>query len=367
MKVTLRQRKKSNKISLYLDYYESGKRQYEYLDLYLTPEPEKGTLSAEEKKENKKNLAFAEAIQAKRLVEIQNNIYGFENKAKLAASFINYVEYLAKQKKSSKGNYDNWDSALKHLRKFARNDIRFREIDKKWLESFKEYLDHNAKTSANKHLSENTKISYFNKIRAALKKAVADGIILKNPSLEVQGFHVVEAERKFLTLDELQSLAKTECDVPVLKQAFIFSALTGLRWSDINKLTWSEVQYSTEMSNYIRFRQQKTKEAETLPISSEAFSLLGARGRPEERVFVGLKYSSWFNLRLQQWALDAKITKRITFHSARHTFATLQLTFDTDLYTVSKLLGHRNIKTTQIYAKIIDKKKSEAVNKIKLF
>ena len=131
-------------------------------------------------------------------------------------------------------------------------------------------------------------------------------------------------------------------------------------------MTWAEVQFSNEIGHYIRFRQKKTKGAETQPISDQAFELLGERTIPDERVFVGLKYSAWHNLKLQQWVMKAGISKTITFHCARHTYATLQLTLGTDIYTVSKLLGHKDLKTTQIYAKIIDERKKEAANKIKL-
>ena len=94
--------------------------------------------------------------------------------------------------------------------------------------------------------------------------------------------------------------------------------------------------------------------------------LAGERGDAKERVFVGLKYSAWHNLKLQQWAMKAGISKTITFHCARHTYATLQLTLGTDIFTVSKLLGHKDLKTTQIYAKIIDERKTAAASKIKL-
>ena len=94
--------------------------------------------------------------------------------------------------------------------------------------------------------------------------------------------------------------------------------------------------------------------------------MLGDRDDKDERVLKGLKYSAWHNLKLQQWMLRAGISKTITFHCARHTYATLQLTLGTDIYTVSKLLGHKELKTTQVYAKIIDDKKKEAAGKIKL-
>jgi integrase len=366
MNVTLRQRLKGDKISLYLDYYSNGKRQYEYLQLYLTPEPEKGKLSKKEKDENKKTLELAEAIRSKRHLEIKNGIYGFQDSGKLKGSFLRYVEYLAEQRKDSSGNYGNWDSALKHLKKYAPHDVSFQQIDKKWLEGFKEYLQKEAKTPAKQPLSQNSQSSYYNKIRAALREAVKEEIINRNPADAVEGIKPGEPEREFLTLDELQAMAKADCDIEILKKGFLFSALTGLRWSDVNKLLWLEVQHSKEIGNYIRFRQKKTKGAETLPISEDAMKLLGERGKPDERVFATLKYSSWHNIKLQQWALRAGVTKTISFHCARHTYATLQLTLGTDIYTVSKLLGHKDLKTTQIYAKIIDEKKKDAANKIKI-
>ena len=114
----------------------------------------------------------------------------------------------------------------------------------------------------------------------------------------------------------------------------------------------------------LKFQQQKTKGVENLPISEQAVKVLGERGEDEEKIFRYLKYSAHHNNKLHKWVKDSGIDKHITFHSARHTFATLQLTMDTDIYTVSKLLGHRHLKTTEIYVKVIDKKKIDAVGKI---
>lgn len=255
---------------------------------------------------------------------------------------------------------------IKHLKAFIPQDISFEFVNCQFVQDFKEYLDKKAIAHGSQRLSQNSKYSYFNKLRAALKQAVKDGIIPHNPAEGVEAFKQGEPEREFLTLDELQACVKAECDIPQLKTAFIFSCLTGLRWSDIQKLLWSEVQHSNEMAYYIQFRQKKTKGAETLPISEQAINLLGERRDKDARVFVGLKYSAWHNLKLQQWVRRAGVTKTITFHCARHTYATLQLTMGTDIYTVSKLLGHRELKTTQVYAKIIDDKKKEAATKIKL-
>lgn len=366
MNVTLRQRQKGERVSLYLDYYHQGKRKYEYLQLYLIPEPNKGKLSKEQKEENRRTLALAEAIRAKRFLEIQNGIYGFQDQGKIKGSFLRYFENLTEKRRESNGNYGNWDSTLKHLRKFVKIDVTFAQIDKSWLENFKDYLQKEARTVNNQPLSQNTASSYYAKVKAAFQEAYKEGIIQKNPAEEIDGIRPGEPEREFLTLEELQQMAKAECEVPVLKRAFLFSAITGLRWSDVQKMIWSEVQYSNENGYYIRFKQKKTKGFETLPISEQAMELLGERAESDERVFAGLKYSAWYNLKLQQWVMKAGISKTITFHCARHTFATLHLTLGTDIYTVSKLLGHKELKTTQVYAKVIDQKKIEAVNRIKL-
>ena len=362
MKVTLRQRNQGGKTSLYLDYYHKGKRKAEYLKLYLDPN-KKGK---HDRELNKKTLQLAETIRAQRQIEIQNGMYGFRDNEKMKGNFISYIELLSEKRSGSLGNYGNWKSMLKHLKAFADPKVTFADVDKHFIEDFKEYLDNDAIAHSNHGLSQNSKYSYFNKLRAALKQAMKDDLMPKNPADEVSAFKQGETEREFLTLEELQAAVEVDCDMPKLKTAFIFSCLTGLRWSDIKKLTWSEIQQSKDLGHYIRFTQQKTKGVETQPVSEQAIDLLGERQEPAERVFKDLKYSSWHNLKLQQWMMRAGITKSISFHCARHTYATLQITAGTDIYTVSKLLGHRELKTTQIYAKIIDNKKREAANKIQI-
>ena len=91
---------------------------------------------------------------------------------------------------------------------------------------------------------------------------------------------------------------------------------------------------------------------------------MGTRGKDSDKVFSGFKYGSWALLELRRWVLAAGITKDITFHCARHTFAVVLLEKGADIYTVSKLLGHKELATTQIYAKVMDKKKQEAVDLI---
>jgi integrase len=344
--------------SLFLDISWNGKRSKEYLKLYVN-----SPKSAIDREFNKQTLALAENIRAKRQTELQNNGWGFSNDFKLDTNFIQYFESLIEKRKYSPGNWGNWDSTLKHLQKYCSPQTTFRDIDTSFVEGFKYHLQHDAKTKSDTPLSINSQSSYFNKFRSALKQAFDDRILPDNPARIVKGIKTDDTHREYLTIEELKSLVKTPCKYPVMKNAFLFSCLTGLRWSDINKLKWSEVQKQGEGFR-VTFRQQKTRGQEYLDISDQARTYLGQQGNPDERVFVGLKYSGWHNIELQRWIMRAGITKDITFHCGRHTFAVLQLELNTDIYTVSKLLGHKELKTTQVYAKIMDQKKREAMNKM---
>ena len=369
MKIFLRQRKQTIKgtISLYLEIYKGttqtpdGKtkpiREYEYLNLYLINKP----TNPIDKQQNKENINLAKSIQAKRELEIKNGNYGFTNEFKKQTNFIAYFKNLV-SKKETKGNLGNWYSTLKHLENFANCNTTFNDIDIQFAERFKAYLSKTKKKDG-KLLSNNSKASYFAKFRASLNEAVKEKIIYGNPAVETGNFKTIESQREYLTLDEVRKLAQTECRYDVLKRAFLFSCLTGLRWSDIKNLLWNDVQ-TTGTNWRVHFKQQKTKGQQYLDINQQAKDLMLETGKPDERVFIGLQYSDYFNVALQMWVLKAGITKHITFHCARHTFAVLQLSLGTEIYTLSKMLGHSELKTTQIYAKIVDEKMFEAVNKI---
>ena len=155
-------------------------------------------------------------------------------------------------------------------------------------------------------------------------------------------------------------MVEAECKYPALRNAFLFSCLTGLRKSDIEKMKWSEVRQQGEFTRIV-FKQKKTGGQEYIDINPQAVVFMGERRKPEDHVFPNFAYSSFYLMELKRWAMRAGITKDITFHSGRHTFAVLMLDLGADIYTVQKLLGHKEIHTTQIYAKIMDKKKQEAV------
>lgn len=370
--VRLRQRKQATgNISLYLDIYIDGKRSYEYLKLYLIPEQTRA-----DKTKNRETLKLAEAIRAKRLVEVQNGAYGFEKAYKLDTNFLDYYRALCEkrhQNPESLGNWGNWYSALKHLERYCRPDMTFRDVTPEFVKGFKDYLDTTARVKDRrqkidtdwdaKPLSQNSKVSYFNKLRACINQAFEDRILPHNPLRGIEGFKSKQAERVYLTLEEVKAMAAGECRYQVLKRAFLFSCLTGLRKSDIEKMTWREVRQEGDFTRIV-FRQKKTDGQEYLDINPQAVQYLGERGSDDDKVFKGFYYSSYVLVELKSWAVRCGITKPITFHSGRHTFATLMLDLGTDLFTVQKLLGHKEVKTTLVYAHIMDKKKQEAVSKI---
>jgi integrase len=358
MNVKLREKKgKHGKSSLYLAIWDAnvtyevksgkhkgqirkGKWRYEYLNLHLLKN------GKDNKKANQAALKVAEQIRAKRQIELYNEMYGFVSPLKKKANFIKFLEDTHTKGFTLKGT-------LKQIKEFAGDFLSFQTINEEWMESWKEFLL--------SRVSQNTALCYFSITKSALNRAVKKKIIPYNPASHVANIKKEETERVYLTFEEIQKLAVTDIKQKEVKRAFLFACYTGLRASDVLNLTWDKIQ-----DGKLKFRQQKTKGFEYFPLSPTALELLYQNGHsteqnPKERIFK-VPVLRWINEILKTWAKKAGIKKNISFHTSRHTFATLALTSGADLYVVSKLLGHTKIETTQIYAKIIDQKKEEAVN-----
>jgi integrase len=345
MNVALRKRrlKDGKRTSLYLDFYTpNGKRRYEYLDLYLTGD----------KQQDKQLFDLAKSIKAKRELEIKNDEFGFQVAHKGEANFLDFYERIMATKKSI-GGYTN---TLRHLKLFLASQqmktdvLKFSEVKPILLQEFQAYLLRNIK--------QETARGLFHNIRHILQKAVELDLIPKNPTDKIESIKRVQAQRHFLSEDELRRLAQTYCSHSDVKRAFLFSCFCGLRFGDVRELLWQNIH-----GKDVEITQEKTKEAIYVPLSKTALTILGERGKPDEKVFK-LPTTGYTNLTLKSWLGQAKIEKHITFHSARHTFATLALTRGADIYSISKLLGHSRVETTQVYTKVIDSKKREAVDRL---
>lgn len=360
--VTLRQRVISNgRISLYLDYYPAIRNPYtmkmsrrEYLGIYIYARPKNEI----ERDFNNEMLSKAEAIRCIRVQAIVNEEFGFLDKHKMKADFLAYFREKAKLK------YHKWDCVYQHFEKFVNGYCTFGDVTVELCQKFRQYLL-NCKQirHPNISVSRNSAAGYFSTFRALLKIAYQEKMLRENLNDFIDKIEWKEVKKQYLTLAEVKKLAATPCKIPVLKQASLFSCMTGLRISDILQLTWDNIEVGPDNGYYIRICTEKTETEATLPISNEALELCGISG--SGRVFKGLT-RAMTNQPLKQWISEAGIKKHITFHLHRHTFATLQIAAGTDIYTVSKMLTHRNVSTTQIYAELVSEKKRESANKISL-
>lgn len=342
-KVTLRFRKlNTGKETLYLDFYpaipnpQTGEpMRREYLGMYVVPlKKRNGELQTNKdgshkySEEDAETIRLAEIIRANRQNELSKAEIYTEAEAELLKAkerskgdFIAYFRDCAKDKKES--NYNNWMSALKHLQDYTKKSDnsdtkRFCDIDLLWCERFKDYLLQVKTHRSDKvQLSNNTAAAYFLKFKIALKSAYKYGYLQKNINEDLKGIKERETRREFLTLDELRKLVETPCANPVLKRAALFSALTGLRHSDIRKMKWGELAES-DGKYTLKYTIQKTSKYDELPISEQAMQLCGERQNPDRLVFDGLVYSAYANKALAQWLGAAGITRNVTFHCSRH-------------------------------------------------
>ena len=291
-----------------------------------------------------------------------------EQKERSQQNFIEYFDAAAKKRhaRSSESIRINWKRTHELIKLFAGDTVPFSKIDNRFAEDFRMFIM-TAPCGGTKSgtISQNTAATYFSIFKAALKQAFVDEYLTVDLSAKIKGIQEQETRREFLTVEELNTLAATPCEYKDLKRAALFSALTGLRHCDIQKMQWKELQIEGKQAR-LNFTQQKTKGVEYMPISPQALELCGEPRKPNQLVFEYLPDPSWISRPLKKWLETAGITKKITFHCFRHSFATLQLSSGTDIYTVSKMLGHTNVKTTQIYAKVVDEKKEKAANAIKL-
>lgn len=313
---------------------------------------------------------YADSVRVLRQKEYDNKALFSDQQAEMAeqserskCNVLEYIEKLTNEREATASDsiVVNWRRLYTLLSMFAKSDyVQFSEINMKYIEAFRSFLIKAPQGGSKKGtISRNTASTYFSIFKAALKQAFVDGYLTCDIASKAKNITFQDARREYLSLEELNMLAKTPCD-DILKRAALFSALTGMRHSDIQKLKWSEIE-EYNGGYRLNFTQQKTKGVEYMPISLQAYKLCGERKNDGELlVFAGLPDPSWISRPLARWVEAAGITKHITFHCFRHTYATLQLANGTDIYTVSKMLGHTNVRTTQIYAKVIDEKKEKA-------
>lgn len=350
---------KNGNESLYLDIYVDGQRKYEFLKLYLIP-----ANAPNAKLLNAQTMKAARAIQAQRIMDITSGKAGISNTTRGDMLLTDFVGVCLQKYQNQSKMYRKMRHIGVLLTRYAGARTKIKNITPDYCRGFIEYLRNEEKWYGGK-LSAGSVQLYFTSFVSILNAAVRAGIIATNPAKRLdpsERIKVPESTRAYLTLDELRTMIEAHDKNNIIEQAYLFSCFCGLRISDIIALRWENIEADGDQWR-IKIVQKKTKSANYLPLSESARKWLPER--PENNTGIVFNFNGHHGTigkYLNKWAQRAGVNKPLTFHTARHTFATALLTKGADLYTTSKLLGHTNITTTQIYAKIVDAKKVDAVN-----
>lgn len=285
------------------------------------------------------------------------------------ADFIDYVKFVNNRDHDvNSAIYTNWSVLVKQLKRFTANSgsvLPIKDINVNLINDFKRYILKATMCGSKKGiLSQNTARTYFNIFKAALHYAYKEGYLKENFSEKVEKIPAIDNPRQSLTIEEIKKLYETPCDHEVLRRAAFFSILTGFRLCDIQALRWKDIE-ETDNGRRISILQQKTSKPVYMPMLEEAYAMCGEPSDPERLIFEDLPDSAWISRPLARWIKSAGITKHITFHCFRHTFAVQQIDHGANIFVLSKLMGHTNVKTTQIYAKATDEKKRETIANLK--
>ena len=350
--VTLREKKLSNgNVSLYLDIYFNGKREYDFLKLY----PKKNPRTPQERTENHEAYNLAEEIRSTKESALKYSEHGLVSPKIRKINFLDYCD-------SFLSSYPNTDLrivkyCINHFKAFVTEVKGMKQVLPSQLTEdlvidFKKYLD-------NKFNGE-TPYNFFTKFKKICKQAHKDKILKENPAIDVVNTRKEGLKKDILFSNEIQKLVSAKCPNEEIKRAFILSLNTGLRFVDIKLLTWGQV-YENQI---IIKSQKKTGEAVYIDLNTNSKKVLGTyEGQKNELVF-NLPSHTTCLIALKQWTKEAGINKNITWHSARHSFAVNLLTGNANIKTVSSLLGHSGLKHTEKYTRIVSSLKEEAVNSL---
>ena len=340
--ISIREKKRKNGTSLYLDINFKGVRKWVPLNLILTGK----------KSIDNETMLQAEKIRAKYLLDLSSERFDIEQVLSGNKDFIVYYKKIIDENPE----YERRVSVYKHLCKYCElnfiEKLYFKDINESFWEKFRKYLITEAE------LAQSTIHLTLRHIKSALNRAVREKIILSNPLQFIKEKKPV-GTRTYLTFDELKLLKDTPCNNEAVKNAFFFSCYTGLRLGDVEKLRKKDF-----INNELIIKMKKTGDNISNPVDGKIDSFVNLDGKSDEDLVFNLPARSIINTTIHSWTKAAGIKKNVSYHTSRHTFATMILTYGGSLEAVKELLGHKDIRETQIYAKLIDEKKREAIKNL---
>lgn len=355
MSVTLRKKKnKSGTTSLYLDIYHNGARDYEFLTMRLCK-----PVTVADREANRETIELAKKIANKRSQELGANDYNLVTdigKHTIVAEWMQaYIDrYKKKDKRNLQGALNRF---IEFLAEEKKSGLTFGQISETIISEYQDYLKQH-------HKGEGAS-SYFNRFKKMMKQAKKDKLMAYNPAQDVKTKSGKPKKRETLTIQEIQTLAKTPISNPDVKRAALLSLVTGFAWIDVKTLKWEHINLQAGYMVKMREKNDGEVEAVHINLNDTAIQLLGKAGKPAELVF-DLPTANGCNKTLKAWVVRAGIEKKITWHNLRHSFGTNLIFLGTDVVTASELLGHSTLKHTQRYVRAANEMKQRATDKLNI-
>jgi site-specific recombinase XerD len=308
---------------------------------------------------------------------VKNAYFGITEKSKTVLEVFQYHNDQMKaliNKDYSFGTYERYCTALCHTKEFIEykyrvSDFPIKQINHEFITEFEFYL------KSVRKCSHNTAIKYLTNFKKIVRICLGNGWIDKDPFISYR-FQLREVEREILHEHELQAIADKQFASSRLEQVrdiFLFCCFTGLAYSDVKKLSKENLIIGIDGGKWVKVNRTKTDTRSSIPVLPMAQAILDKYANHPKCMADGtllpVSSNQKMNDYLKEIAAVCGIDKNITFHIARHSFATtVTLQNDVPIESVSKMLGHKSIKTTQHYAKVLDKKVSSdmALLKVKM-
>lgn len=336
----------NNLLSVMVDQHYNGLRTQKRLGIKYADVPK----SAIERQDKKEKQQLVKRIIAKMELEGLHEDFSIDRGYQLQTDIFEYAKAYT-QRKAASCEIRTYEAVILKFKKFLGKDkYPCGAITESLMIEFKDFLE--------AELNGISAYNYFKKIKRIFKEASIAKHFRKNPTENILNTKRKSGEKDTLSIEEVRKLAETRCPNKEVKRAFLFCCFSGIRYCDIVLLKWENIK-----NGYIDIIQKKTGEKLLVKLHSSAIALMGIKSSPNDFIFRLPTHTGCLKA-LKCWTKQAEIEKHITWHCARHTFATALLNEDVDILTVSKLLGHRNMLQTQTYLRISESKKQTAINRL---
>lgn len=380
--------KNEKQVPVYMRITVNGKRAE--MSIHRSIDPAKwnksGGFVKGTKQETKKLNEFID-LQRSKVYAAQRDLIE-ENKPVTAIALKNRTQGIAEDQKSllelftyhnsqmremvpteySPSTMKRYVTTMDHIKAFINyhykvDDMFLSELDHNFITQLYHYFRTNRKTN------HNTAIKYIKNLKKVINIAVQNDWLRKDP-FGKYSVKLRPVKRDFLTQEELQEIEDLEIKIERLDQVrdiFVFSCYTGLAYTDVAKLSTDNIRKGIDGNMWIFTEREKTSTKSNIPLLAKAREIIDKykeSPKSDKNQLLPVLSNQKMNAYLKEIGTLANINKNLTFHLARHTFATLMLTHGMSIETVSDLLGHKSIRTTQIYAKVVERKKSEEMIKI---